>query len=74
MLGGQVDEWTGADDIGLISKGKTPQLTCQLTWSLEIQRSHPWITVQTGHLPTVTVMIGSVTMSCCHHADFVATF
>ena len=29
-------------------KGKTPQLTCQLTWPLEIKRVRPWVSVKIG--------------------------
>ena len=32
-------------------EGKTPQLTHQLTWPLEIQCGRSWVTIQTGHLP-----------------------
>ena len=45
---GRMDEggWGRMDS----PKDKTPQLTRQLTWPLEIQRGHPRVTVQTGHL------------------------
>ena len=55
--GGWADEWNGrrVDGGGRcrtdFPKGKTPQLTRQLTWPLEIQRGRPRVTIQMGHLP-----------------------
>ena len=37
-----------------ISKGKTPDLTRQLTWPLEIQRGRPRVTVKLPHLPPLS--------------------
>ena len=34
-----------------ISEGKTPDLTCHLTWPWEIQRGRPRVTVKLPHLP-----------------------
>ena len=34
-----------------ISKGKTPNLTCHLTWPWEIQRGRPQVTVKLPDLP-----------------------
>ena len=41
--GGRVDDG--------FPKGKTPNLTRQLTWPLEIQRGRLWITIKLPHLP-----------------------
>ena len=46
LMGGR--RRTGADGF---PKGKTPKLTRQLMWPLEIQCGRPWVTVQTDHLP-----------------------
>ena len=54
-LGGRADgggQWADGRTGGRrISEGKTPNLTCQLTWPWEIQRGHPRVTVKLPHLP-----------------------
>ena len=51
----RADERTGADNGRTgrrrISKGKTPNLTCHLTWPWEIQRGCPRVTVKLPNLP-----------------------
>ena len=37
-----------------ISEGKTPNLTRQLTWPLEIQRGRPRVTIKLPHLPPLS--------------------
>ena len=53
-MGGMADERTGwtcgrADDG--FPKGKTPNLTSQLTWPSKIQHGRPRVTVKLPHLP-----------------------
>ena len=47
--GGRADGGGRADDG--FPKGKTPNLTHQLTWPSEIQRGRPRVTVKLFHLP-----------------------
>ena len=51
QMGWQIDERTDRGKRCWMDrpKGKTSQLTHQLTWPLEIQRVCPWVSVKTGH-------------------------
>ena len=55
--GGWVDWRTSAQGQTVADgfpKDKTPKLTHQLTWPLEIQRGRPRVTIQIGHLPPMS--------------------